>query len=78
MKDILWIVIGPDGVHRTRKTKPPVGPNEFAIKLALSAEDKLFAKPSFESTIEIGPNQNITLEIKELEEQISELKQSKK
>ena len=78
MKCTVWIVIGKDGFHRARKRKPPVSSNEYVFKLDLTAADKLFTKPSFESSIEIGSNPNISLDIKELEEKIQTLKSDHK
>ena len=74
MKDTIWLVLRKDGVQRLRKTPPALEPNEITVKLNLTLDDKVFNKPTFESSLQITENQTIDLEIKEFESQINKLK----
>ena len=78
MKEVIYLVIAPDGVRKMRKTRPALAKDEFSIKINVAINDNLFKKPHFESDLNIANDQTeLILTIAEMESQIKKLKENK-
>jgi len=53
MKVSNWLVINKNGVKAVRKTKPPLGWDEIAIKINLDIPNELFQRPTLEATVQV-------------------------